>query len=324
LDFFKGREMTDLKKALENLKVYMQGHDGKFFGHIWTLRMGDLLKHYRPVSLNSLAGVAKAFRDKYQAFGPIAGKEAQSLLELTQDFIKEVEEYIAMFEERKKESDSITIAVAFDFSEAEQQMTRMLAQMEQAENSTLKSSLEESKKTVDALSSENQNLKNALKDANRGFASTCKGLSLQVRSWRERSDELAGEVKAHKQAALDLREQLRKAEKSSKVHEERARAWQEIANNHFGNIANIENRNLSLQHGNKELAAKVKLLELENRNLKAGKPTQNSFVLAYGSLKDGYSLVGPFPNAEAAEAYRKDDLLPEEAEILEVCIPAED
>jgi chromosome segregation ATPase len=196
--------------------------------------------------------------------------------------------------------------------------------MEQAENSTLKSSLEESKKTVDALSSENQNLKNALKDANRGFASTCNGLSLQVRSWRERSDELAGEAKAHKQSALDLREQLRKAEKSSKVHEERARAWQEIANNHFGNIANIENRNLSLQHGNKELAAKVKLLELENRNLKAGKPTQNSFVLAYGSLKDGHNLVGPFPNAEAAEAYRKDDLLPEEAEILEICIPAED
>jgi chromosome segregation ATPase len=311
--------MTELKKALESLKVYMQGHDGKFFGHIWTLRMGDVLKHYRPVKLNSLASLAKAFRDGVHSFG---GKEAQSLLELTQDFIKEVEEHIAMFEERKKESHSITIAVAFDFSEAEQQMTRMLAQMEQAENSTLKSSLEALKKTVDALSSENQNLKNALKDANRGFASTCNGLSLQVRSWRERSDELAGEAKAHKQAALDLREQLRKAEENRKVFEERARAWQDLANRHLGNIANLEYKNHYLQKGYNELAAKVKLLELENQNLKAGKPTQNSFVLAYGSLKDGYSLVGPFPNAEAADAYRlKDD---PRTEIIQVSPAAED
>jgi hypothetical protein len=51
------------------------------------------------------------------------------------------------------------------------------------------------------------------------------------------------------------------------------------------------------------------------------KQAQNSFVVAYGDLKDGYKLVGPFVCREDAESYKKAEDLPWQVQIIEVDQP---
>jgi hypothetical protein len=276
--------MTELKMALASMKEYLKKRQSPRLYNIpdvaeaWVYNADNLIKHYAPIAQGfSWLTTMQRYRAEVAKKGYVEGESARVLISVTENFVKEVEEYIAQqTRPTKEDKSSITVAVAFDFSEAEKQVAGMLAELVELDKMHKK------------LSEPDQ--------------------SAVISNLRSAINGLRGQLHAKNEEAATLKED--------------SKAWHKVADERLNAIRNLQESARAWKRERLAYIQKLERLELENKNLKSAKPTQSSYVLAYGDLKDGYKLVGPFVSREVAEYYcLRDD---PNTEILEVFVPDED
>jgi hypothetical protein len=270
--------MTELKMALADMKEYLKKRQSPCVAEAWVYNADNLIKHYAPIAQGfSWLTAMQRYRDEVAKKGYVEGESARVLISVTENFVKEVEKYIAQQTcPAKEDKSSITVAVAFDFSEAEKQVAGMLAELVELDKMHKK------------LSEPDQ-------------SAVISNLRLAING---------------------LRGQLLSKTAEAEVLNENSKAWHKVADERLNAIRNLQESESSWKRERLAYIQKLERLELENKNLKAAKPTQSSYVLAYGDLKDGYNLVGPFVSREVAGYYCLRDT--PNTEILEVFAPAED
>jgi hypothetical protein len=297
--------MTELKMALANMKEYLKKRQSPCLYNIpdvaeaWVYNADKLIKHYAPIARGfSWLTAMQRYRAEVAKKGYVEGESARVLISVTENFVKEVEKYIAQQTcPTKEDKSSITVAVAFDFSEAEKQVAGMLAELVKLDKMHKKLSEPDQSAVI-------SNLRSAIN-----------GLRGQLLSKTAEAEVLYENSKTWHKVADERLNTIRNLQES-------ARTWQGVVESRFDSINELKRINAKLELDTNNRAEKIEKLEAEIRDLKSGKPTQSSYVLAYGDLKDGYNLVGPFVSREVAEYYcLRDD---PNTEILEVFAPAED
>jgi hypothetical protein len=313
--------MTELKMALASMKEYLKKRQSPCLYYIpdvaeaWVYNADNLIKHYAPIAQGfSWLTAMQRYRAEVAKKGHVEGESARVLISVTENFVKEVEEYIAQKTcPAKEDKSSITVAVSTVFSSV-------------------------SEKTVAGLIVENGQLREELEERKRGFKSVQESLRRTIdqrdQAWSGASRLNAylhrkeQEIAALKEEGNKLREDL-KILTASAVNRtqvlaalDSARTWQRVAESRFDSINELKRVNAKLELDTNNRAEKIEKLEAEIKSLRSLKLAQNSYVLAYGDLQEGYKLVGPFVSREVAEYYcLRDD---PNTEILEVFVPDED
>ena len=293
--------MTELKMALAGMKSYLQQREGPTIGWPWQSRADNLIKHYAPRAQGlSWLTPMQRYRAEVAKKGYVEGESARVLMSVTENFVKEVEEYIAQqTRPTKEDKSSITVAVAFDFSEAEKQVAGVLAKLVELDKMHKKLSEPDQSAVISNLRSVINGLKGQLLIKTEEAALK---LRLADAMRNERHDNVA-----QTRYWCDQYKQI---------------ATEALAEGRFDLINELKRITAKLELDTNNRAEKIEKLEAEIKSLRSLKPTQNSFVLAYGDLQEGYNLVGPFVSREEAENYCLRDA--PDTEILEVFVPAED